>query len=67
LTHPRVKQVTTNKHTEREDDDNVAEIFLAKTALMLTGVALVAGAPLMATAEEEGGTKTAVSFEPNYS
>ncbi len=40
--------------------------FLAKAALTLAGFALVAGAPFIATAQEEGGTKTAHELRADY-
>src|SRR6202453_4818951 len=40
--------------------------FLAKAALTLAGFALVAGAPFIATAREEGGTKTAHELRADY-
>ena len=40
--------------------------FLGKAALTLAGFALVVGAPLVATAQEEGGTKTAHELRAVY-
>ena len=40
--------------------------FLAKAALTLAGFALVAGAPFIAIAQEEGGTKTAHELRVGY-
>ncbi len=40
--------------------------FLAKTALTVAGFALVAGAPFIALAQEEGGTKTAHELRADY-
>ena len=40
--------------------------FLAKAALTLAGFALVAGAPSIAMAQEEGGTKTAHELRADY-
>src|SRR5580693_873560 len=40
--------------------------FLAKAAVALAGFALVAGAPLIAMAQEEGGTKTAHDLRSEY-
>ena len=40
--------------------------FLAKAALTLAGFALVAGAPVVAMAQEEGGTKTARELRADY-
>ena len=40
--------------------------FLAKAALTLAGFALVAGAPFIAMAQEEGGTKTAHELRADY-
>ena len=40
--------------------------FLGKAALTLAGFALVAGAPFIALAQEEGGTKTAHELRADY-
>ena len=40
--------------------------FMAKAALTLAGFALVAGAPFIAIAQEEGGTKTARELRTGY-